>query len=288
MSSSLSDLPSSLPKGSLHLVEPIPKIWPGSANSVDTSDKADNVHICILDSSFNPPTLAHLALASAPFPPCSGSTSQDDTPYTSRLLLFSLTNVEKKPTPSDPSLIQRFRLIQLLAQEIQARQPDTPVAIGLINEPTFAGKSRIIHSYFKDRQGDSSSSTSSPIKLSCIVGTDTLVRFFDPRFYQATEGGMDGAFSTFFNDEGSTLVSARRGDEGDRRTEESLLKREEVDKWIQSGSVRLMGEGNEEWVSMSSTKIRKAVTAGHWAQVDKLTIPSIREYIQQEGLYSNA
>jgi nicotinamide-nucleotide adenylyltransferase len=114
------------------------------------------------------------------------------------------------------------------------------------------------------------------------------VRFFDPRFYQATEGGMDGAFSTFFNDEGSTLVSARRGDEKDRRTEESLLKREEVDKWIQNGSVRLMGEGHEEWVSMSSTKIRKAVAAGDWVQVDKLTIPSIREYIQQEGLYSNA
>jgi len=161
-----------------------------------------------------------------------------------------------------------------------ARHLPENTAIGLINEPTFVGKSVAIHSHL---------STLPHIQhkpeLSFVIGTDTLVRCFDEKFYTSQPGGMDGSLHQFFTEEGSNLISGRRGGEEERKIEEELLKRQDVGKWVEAGKVALMGTGKDDWIDISSTKIREAVKANDWARVEALTVPEVAQYIREEGLY---
>lgn len=291
------NLPTSLPPSTLHLVHPpaspSTSTWPGIAgagSSVSSrilyieSQQADNVQkhrINVLDSSFNPPTLAHLALATLSPSPAPTSNIENVKDYSAHLLLFSLTNVEKKASASDPTLQQRLHLISLLLPYLP---PNT--AIGLINEPTFVGKSQTIYTYLSSHSSQSSQSTEEVRpELSFVIGTDTLTRFFDPRFYTATPGGMDEALGRFFEEEGSRVISARRGGVHERKIEDAVVGRDEVKRWVDKGKLALAGTGDEEWVGMSSTKIRHAVQEEDWEAVRRLTVPEIADYIKDQGLY---
>jgi nicotinamide-nucleotide adenylyltransferase len=129
------------------------------------------IRISVLDSSFNPPTKAHLALASSP-PPPSRFMSQggsSDTPkaqlssgnnteagkkqdsgmqtYDAHMLLLSVTNADKKLKPGDATYQQRLEMMTLLAHEIEySNEIATPssfdLCVAAIDEPTFVGKSR--------------------------------------------------------------------------------------------------------------------------------------------------
>lgn len=92
---------------------------------------------------------------------------------------------------------------------------------------------------------------------------------------------MDGALRRFF-DEGSTVVSARRGNE---RVEEEVLEWEVVGRWAREGRVRLLGNGDEEWVGISSTKVREAVGRGDGAGLRGLVMDEVADYVESEGLY---
>ena len=274
-------------RGQLRLIPPIPPGWPYQPRN-DGQPSQSPLHICILDSSFNPPTRAHLTLASSGFPQVSSAATSPSAPtdgfangqYTARLLLFSTSNVEKTPSPGDPTLEQRVRLISLLASHMG--KTGEPVAVGLINEPTFIGKSKIIHSFLSPA---SISTPNARPRLSFIVGTDTLTRCFDPRFYGAVPGGMAQALSEFFEVEGSTLVCGRR--KGESEVEDALMKRDEVRERVDQGHVRLFGTGEEDWAGISSTQVRKAVKAQDWERARSMVIPEIADCIKEAGLYSS-
>lgn len=102
--------------------------WP-LPSETETSDSP--VEISVLDSSFNPPTLAHDALASL------------DPSSSARLLLLSLRNSDKTLKPGDASPAQRLEMMVLLANELVAKGGG-PVAVGTIDEPTFVGKSTVV------------------------------------------------------------------------------------------------------------------------------------------------
>ena len=227
-----------------------------------------NLSITVLDSSFNPPHRAHLFLATLCQTPAPGRT-------TANLLLFSLTNVEKVPSPSDPSLAQRMHLITLLPHL------PTNTAVGLLNDPTFAGKSKTIHAYLSTKFPDRPKP-----ELRFVIGADTLTRFFADRYYTKTPGGMDAAMRTFFEDEGCTLISARRGGDEEKRNEEELMKNEWARNMVEKGKVIIAGTGLEDRVGISSTKVRNAVKDNNWETVDALVVPEIAKYIRESGLYS--
>jgi len=221
--------------------------------------------------------------------------------YTARLLLFSARNVDKKLKEHEPSIKERVEMmiLQAKAMEEEQRCGSGGIAVGLINEPTFAGKSVITKSHFA-RQSTKSHTPHNPptkITLTFLIGTDTLIRFFDPRYYKID---MQETLRKYFSDreedhgDGSYLVSARRGvDETDRGIENEVLKREEVKGWVEMGKVRLLGSGNEGWEEISSTRIRDNVkalnadsTEGDMAKALKnLCIPDISKYIHRKGLY---
>ena len=133
------------------------------------------IRISVLDSSFNPPTKAHLALASSVPPPSrvvqtspqrvsrkavqdqfsSGATSarKDDdqglemSSYDARMLLLSVTNADKKLKHGDATYQERLEMMVLLAQEMKSSQDDAlslsfNICVAAIDEPTFVGKSR--------------------------------------------------------------------------------------------------------------------------------------------------
>jgi nicotinamide-nucleotide adenylyltransferase len=339
---------------------------PASTSVTSSSSLASRpqspAHISVLDSSFNPPHLAHLGLALSHFPPPISSlslpgpstsisthaSSSDIGPepldhrgvefhvepgtvsgpggYTSRLLLFSIRNADKTPSPGDATVLQRIEMTLLLAGRAERDGPlPGGTAVALINEPTFVGKSRIIHSFLSKRHSHSDVESASPSSitlsstkpkpiaaaptlapaprttLSFLMGTDTLIRFFDPKYYPT---GLTSALSRFFapppEGEGSILISARRGLGGEAQAIElDVLAREEVRGWVISGGVRVMGSAGEGREGISSTAIRRAVGGdGHEGdragerreegavrRLEGLVPREIAQYIEKEGLY---
>jgi len=204
----LPSIPDSISTDTLLILHTSTPTWPLSPSSAKASGSSPRpIHISVLDSSFNPPTLAHLAMASSSFPPalraptshstssapCIGSNDEQED-YTARLLLFSTTNVDKKPKPTDPSLHQRAEMMLLLSQRLSTSAELVPVAIGLLNQPTFAGKARVIHEYLQDRH----KGEGLDISLTFLIGTDTLTRFFVEKYYTSFDGGMEGALGGLF------------------------------------------------------------------------------------------
>ncbi|WVQ79427.1 hypothetical protein IAT38_001525 [Cryptococcus sp. DSM 104549] len=271
--------------GSFTLVESSPS-WPrGHVGASPTSDTLPPIHIAVLDSSFNPPTLAHQTIASSsslssslPF------SSTAPPPYTARLLLFSARNVSKTLKPTDATPVQRLEMMSLLAEDLRAAHQDEVVAVGLINEPTFVGKAGIIRSWLDEHAQEAD------VDLTFLVGTDTLVRIFDPAFYPPGEMGskLEKLFRPPPEGYGAQVVSARRGTSAeDRVLEDELLDREDVRGWVEKGQVRMLGSGEEGWEEVSSTRVREAVKADDKEGLKKLVGGSIGEYIAQEGLYSS-
>ncbi|WRT69472.1 uncharacterized protein IL334_006458 [Kwoniella shivajii] len=294
--------------GSFALVSSTPS-WPISPciskkepNGSKTSSSLPPIHISILDSSFNPPTTAHQSIAFSTFPshyPTSSSSSSTSSSsssngpstsppsYTARLLLFSARNVEKTLKSSDATPSQRVEMMSILSNTRSNSNPDEAVAVGLVNEPTFVGKASIIREYLSSLNLHLQERR---IDLTFLVGTDTLVRFFDPRFYP--ENKMEEKIKEFFSPypegSGAYLVSARRGaDDTDRALEDEILNRDKVRQWVSQGKVRLLGTGHEGREEISSTKVRQAIVTRHWEQVERMTGKDIAKYIREKGLYSS-
>lgn len=126
------------------------------------------ITISVLDSSFNPPTLAHLALANATNP---FSLASD---YDAKLLLLSVRNADKAIQEGDATLSQRVEMMSLLAKGIHEESPSSPqnVAVGLVNEPTFIAKASTLRRFLDDRLAglafDSSHATS--VQLTFLMG----------------------------------------------------------------------------------------------------------------------
>ncbi|KAK8849484.1 hypothetical protein IAR55_004818 [Kwoniella newhampshirensis] len=325
---------------------PPPGADPPSSSSSRSNARSDTtpsgstcppLHIAILDSSFNPPTLAHQSIASSSNPPLykynfpsatptgvprditTNDVNNDNLynegtlrptptptptptsthPYTSRLLLFSARNVEKTLKEGDTTPVQRLEMMSLLSETLRDLHPDEGVAVGLINEATFVGKAGIIRDWLvhqhqrQNQRNQSRSETQSQIDLTFLIGTDTLVRVFDPRFYPP--GEMESLLERLFTPSdrggyGATLVSARRGTEpSDRALEEEILNRDGVKKWVVSGHVRILGAGSDGWEDVSSTKVREAVKSdgqeGDDGGLIKMVGKDIGDYIKREGLY---
>ncbi|KLO07627.1 Nucleotidylyl transferase [Schizopora paradoxa] len=203
------------------------------------------LRISVLDSSFNPPTLAHLALIRS-LPPRESNVED----YDARLLLLSVRNADKALKPGDASYEQRLEMMVRLAHELQstgsgsASDPNPPnaanVAVAIIDEPTFIRKSSVLrsfllehhHTLLRDRGekeypvASSTNSQTQEIQLTFLMGFDTLERFLAPRYYVPSDpatfsGGnedaehfMLAALKTFFaappTGNGSRVICAYR------------------------------------------------------------------------------
>jgi len=124
--------------------------------------------IGVLSASFNPPTRAHVALLEA----ASGAARLEES-----VLLLALTHVEK-PLSGFP-LPERLAMLQAIARG----RPGWSVA--LCNRPRFFEKARALRE-----------AVGAGPELFFVMGGDTLVRLFDPRYYPDVP--MEAALEGFF------------------------------------------------------------------------------------------
>lgn len=297
--------------------------WPLSpeipkASSETKESGKRRIHIAVFDSSYNPPTRAHFAISLTSFPPAGlssssleirqhdGQAEEETDPYTARLLVLSARNVDKTLKPGDATFDQRIEMMHLQALDMEQRRTGaqaaaedasrTNVAVAALNHPTFVGKSDILLRWFKERRfaqlGLDEADETPTIRLTFLIGTDTLTRLFIPKYYEpsTTLGStMSDHLKKFFTTDNSDIVVAHRGASPKARAEEeSFIQRsEDALTWIGRGKLRFVREAeiSPEEREMSSTRVRKAVAAGDEDELRVLVGERVRDYIVQEGLY---
>ncbi|TFY71680.1 hypothetical protein EVG20_g1334 [Dentipellis fragilis] len=264
---------------SVELVLSTTPTWP--LTSAPPSASGSPLRISVLDSSFNPPTLAHLALALSPPP------APDHTPYDARLLLLSVRNADKQLKHGDATHAQRMQMMGLLAQDMAPAN----VAVAIMDEPTFVGKSAALLAFLRARFATSASRDESytpKVQLTFLQGTDTLERLLAPRYYGSLEN-MRAALSRFFAADGddSRVVCARRVMANTLEAAEAAeVEQRALDTMKDMGileKVSFINIGDDK-NSFSSSEVRGKIARGDESWKAMVT-HGISQYIEENNLY---
>ncbi|KAJ7455208.1 hypothetical protein B0H11DRAFT_2067061 [Mycena galericulata] len=245
------------------------------------------LQISILDSSFNPPTLAHLALANAPRPVSRNETGRD---YDAKIYLLSVRNADKSLKATDASYVQRLEMMLRLAKDSAApgvgQESLHQVAIGIIDEPTFVGKASKLRAFLEQRLSGFGYSPSQP-QLTFLLGFDTLERLLAPRYYGSSptdpeaESKMFSSLHKFFSAEhdNARVVCARRASSSATEAETLAI----ADRFLSEHRIVLIDIGEVEQ-TYSSTAVRTARLRDDpsWQNLVSL---GVKEYITAEELY---
>lgn len=257
--------------------------WP----SIPSSDTRGTVSI--LDSSFNPPTLAHAALASLP-------TSGTRTSH-AHLLVFSVRNADKgRGRPGDATPLQRLEMMELLAYHLESQSLN--VAIALVDEPLVFAKATLFHQHIPSHV---------PLHLYWIMGSDTLTRVFDPKYY-GSEAHLAESCRRFFEQDTSHILCSERSDDSVQGTMTAtapttvahspdvhiLLQRPgPAHDWYQRGSIELQSI-DPILGQCSSTAARRSVLQAYQNDISRdeqsqilarIVPPLLVEYIVSHSLY---
>jgi nicotinamide-nucleotide adenylyltransferase len=248
----------------------------------------------ILDSSFNPPSIAHLSLVQSAL---KDHSSIEHSPYR-LLLLFSTQNADKAPSPA--SFSQRVALMTAFAEDfsrILKKQSDDielanlSIDIGLTKEPYYTDKSIAI----KDTVPPFYSSN--PIHVH-LTGYDTLIRFCNPKYYSQYVPPLS-ALKPFFDAGHKLRVTQRPTNPQDKSSNEFGTTKEQQkyaddlkngrrekdgfkSEWGQNIDMVQANEG----VGISSTRVRNAAKDGRWDIVESLCTEGVTAWIKDQGLYN--
>jgi nicotinamide-nucleotide adenylyltransferase len=249
--------------------------------------------LLILDSSFNPPTIAHQRMAlSAIAEPHYASNSRV-------LLLLAINNADKAPKPA--AFPQRLAMMYIFARDLLRATVDSlnvggegiGIDIAVTTEPYFHSKSRAIAecNFYKDTNSKMAAKPGTNMKQVYLTGFDTLIRIFNPKYYP--HNTMALALDPFFANS-SLRVTMRTDDEwGDASEQRRYLED------LKNGKLHHLG-GKTEWADMvemaggleagevviSSTKVREAVRNRDWDALGKLVSEGVKEWIRHERLYA--
>ncbi|KAL2352781.1 hypothetical protein BJ546DRAFT_1027821 [Cryomyces antarcticus] len=258
-------------------------------SSTSSPPPANPKTLYILDSSFNPPSIAHLALATSAL--TSASSQHHARPHR-LLLLFSTHNADK--APSAASFPQRLVLMTLLAEDLLSTfQPPSSSApahedadalavdIGLTTAPYYTDKSAAIAA--------SDVYPSHPVHIH-LVGFDTLTRFFNAKYYPDFDPPLS-AVAPFFDAGHRLRVTLRPDDEfGSAAQQREYLAKIARGEREGEGARREWAEliemvDADESVGVSSTRVRRAAKKGDWEEVERLCTRGVAEWVREEKLY---
>ncbi|CAK7225846.1 hypothetical protein SCUCBS95973_006000 [Sporothrix curviconia] len=308
------------------------KALAGFAKSKAKFEVRSMIHdLVILDSSFNPPTLAHMRMATAALQ-FLRSNPLPTYRSTRLLLLLSVNNADKAPKPA--AFEERLALMLAMARDTHAvlassasEGPDAfdidiPIDIGLTSEPYFHSKSNAIAASPFYVRPDLSPSAVPGSKITpdqlFLIGYDTLIRIFDPKYYKAPADNDDhgdgaGASAAASLPEGLAATSTpmqvaltplmRRArlrvttrpdsDWGDEETQR---------RWV-AEHVDALGGPTEHWASrisldtggagtgasaVSSTVAREASRAHDTARLEKLVGPAVLSWLENRSPYGES
>jgi nicotinamide-nucleotide adenylyltransferase len=204
------------------------------------------LRLAVLDSSFNPPTLAHRRLVEE-------TTARFACDH--RLLLLAKANVDK--TVSGAPLSHRLRMMELLARDMG----DT--SVGVTAHGRFVDKARALSQAFRNQT-----------RLLFILGYDTAVRLFDPKYYDDMKHELGALF------ERADIVYANRG----HHDMAACLALKDSPAAQPFRSRLHLIELPEPYASLSSTEARRRLAAGG-IDADRILPPVIRAYLSEHPFY---
>ncbi|PSS27146.1 hypothetical protein M430DRAFT_32000 [Amorphotheca resinae ATCC 22711] len=240
----------------------------------------------VLDSSFNPPTLAHLSIATE-------ALLRDTQPSPSPkrlLLLLSTQNADKAPRPA--SFDQRLAMMQIFASDIHsniasqsssAKAEEIGIDIGVTKLPYFVDKAVAI---------SESDAYPSSIQQVHLTGFDTLIRILDPKYYPPEK---KLSILDPFLEKHRLMVTYRTDDEwGAKQVQDEYLdnlakgKREQdggKKEWVTEGRIVMCAGKQEGEETISSTKVREAVKKDDRQRLKRLLSDGVAQYVLKEKLY---
>lgn len=280
--------------------------------------------LIILDSSFNPPSLAHMQMATSALQDIrrqgqgngkgKGAGLEDDCRL---LLLLAVNNADKAPKPA--AFEHRLLMMHKFAGDVQKAwrgttrateqedDSDLPVDIGLTAHPFFHEKSAAIAAspeYSFSSPANPASSSEPHTEQVVLAGFDTLIRIFDPKYYQppVPETAVDAptadkktpmqiALDPFFARARLRITMRTDDDWGSKEDQQQYLERlvdgDELDKvggrreWARRVEMVHGMVGSKEQAVVSSTLAREAVKARNWARLKNLVPESVADLIER-------
>ncbi|OLL22118.1 putative nicotinamide mononucleotide adenylyltransferase, partial [Neolecta irregularis DAH-3] len=202
----------------------------------------------VLDSSFNPPTLAHLEMAKSVGGPV--------------LLLLSTRNADKGAIERE--IKDRIEMMQILANIIGS------CIIGLIKAAKFVEKEHILRQFGREQI--------------FIVGYDTLVRILDPKYYP---DGLRSELSDFFK-RARIICKLRNGIAGEREQLDiieriRLGKADIPGEWADRIEIKKYGDS----AVISSTAVRNACAQGDIKKLEELVPEAIAKFVLRKNMYGH-
>jgi nicotinate (nicotinamide) nucleotide adenylyltransferase len=205
-----------------------------------------NGRLGIFPASFNPPTLAHLALIKE---------AMKQSRLDEILILLEIQAMDKEPVGA--ALEDRLTMLK------KTFGRDPKVSIGLSNRGLFLEKLKPLRPLYP-----------SPASFFFIVGFDTIVRVLDKKYYQNRSRSLEALFSQC-----RFLVANRHEDQ--ERALEILFRRREIKAYKERVSFITLPE---RFSSVSSTLVREKIVKGQ--SIDQLVPASILQFIKKKRLYS--
>ncbi|KAF9186256.1 hypothetical protein BGZ51_002107 [Haplosporangium sp. Z 767] len=255
--------------------------WPFTVDRPASTTRP--TRIAVLDSSFNPPTKAHYHLLKA-----AAKVGCDAV-----LLLLATNNVDKGQTGA--GAIERLEMMEAMAMDSILNEHDPALrhmAVGLTIHARFMDKAQPILDHYP----------ANTVQLSWIMGHDTMIRLFDPKYYKDVHADM----APFF-EQCDVICSSRPGygsrDEMMHFVEQSghakkvtLVDIEDDEETTETGALVTVGTEATATVTdklrigikdMSSTMVRNAIKDKNWNLVDRCVLPSVRQVIEENRLYAS-
>ena len=196
--------------------------------------------LAVLDSSFNPPTRAHLHLLSV---------AAQQLGLERSLLLLAKQNADKPVVGA--SLVQRLEMMQLIA----AAQPPQAVLCGVTAHPLFVDKALALRSLCAPEA-----------RVAVLVGFDTWVRIVDPKYYP--DDGLEPALRSIF-DAVEVVVASRDPSSASAVGALSAGEQEAVVRQLPSELTRErlhFLRNSDDMAPLSSSAIRQALAAEESAE----------------------
>lgn len=273
---------------------------PGHGDPTPAPPRQRPASLLVLDSSFNPPTLAHQRMALSALADAKKTAPAPSVPRL--LLLLAINNADKAPQPA--AFSQRLTMmhvfaLDLLAAARQARgigdgddDDSMAVDIAVTTEPYFHSKSAAVAScaFYRGQEGPGDAP---PMEQLYLTGYDTLIRVFNAKYYP--DNSMRDALDPFFAHSRLRVTMRTSADWGTAADQVAYLE------GLRGGELEARG-GRAEWAdkvdmvqarqegeeAISSTKVREAVGNQNWERLRMLVSDGVAEWVRQAGLYTEA
>jgi nicotinamide-nucleotide adenylyltransferase len=258
--------------------------------SIPQSSSPPPSTLYVLDSSFNPPTLAHLRIATS-------ALSEDRGPAPKRLLLLLATH--KAPIPA--SFEQRLTLMAIFADDLRKAYLSTTWGRSRSSSTIEAGEDQPAidiavtkHPMFVDKASAISASGFYPPDTTQVhlTGYDTLIRILNPKYYAPTH--TLAPLEPFLSKHRLRVTYRTDDNWGGRAEQEAYLKvlaegGREVEGGRKEWARRIeLVEGRKEGEEIvSSTRVRDAVRSGNRDMLQKLVTEGVADWVLHEKLYAD-